>query len=121
MGRSKHAIWNKIELIQTPGSTEKAKCNKCEYQCSTLVQRMKDHWGKCKGRKRHGEKDEDTISIPPNQRSVISVQTTSHSVQKQTEIQITRAIIALNAPFRAVENEEFKKKLCNKNFEQSSE
>ena len=50
-GRTKDAIWSKFTLSSATGGTDKAKCSKCEYQCSTLVQRMRDHWGNCKGRK----------------------------------------------------------------------
>ena len=39
---------------------------------------------------------------------MISVLTTAPSVQKDAELQITRALVAVNPPFRAVENNEFK-------------
>ena len=44
---------------------------------------------------------------------MISVLTTAPSVQKEAELQITRALMAINAPFRAVENNEFKKLLTS--------
>ena len=67
-----------------------------QYACTTNER----SFGKCKGRRQHGEIDDEAISIPPKLKlSVISEQTTSPSVQKRTEIQITWAIIAMNARF----------------------
>ena len=46
MGRTKDAIWSTFTLLSATGDIDKAKCSKCEYQCSTLVQHMRDHWEK---------------------------------------------------------------------------
>ena len=73
---------------------------------------MRDHWENFKGRKREakvnaseqsGQSKEQGPSEPKRKKSVISVLTTA-PVQKEAELQITRALVAINTPFRAVEN-----------------
>ena len=47
---------------------------------------------------------------------MISVLTTAPSVQKEAELQVTGALVAINAPFRAVVNNDFKTLLTSSDF-----
>ena len=71
---------------------------------------MEDHWENCKGRKQEaktnaseqsGQLNEQDPSEPKRKQCVISVLTTAPPVQKEAELQLTRARVAINTPFRA--------------------
>ena len=57
MGRTRDTIWTNFILLSASGATDKVNYSKCEYACSAMVQRMRDHWESCKGRKREAETD----------------------------------------------------------------
>ena len=76
---------------------------------------MEDHWENCKGRKQEaktnaseqsGQLNEQDPSEPKRKQSVISVLTTAPPVQKEAELQLTRARVAINTPFRAKKNKQ---------------
>ena len=117
LGRTRDTICTKFTLLSASGATDKVKCSKCEHTCSALVQRMRDHWESCKGRKREAEADITELGATQTKmkQTVIPIQKTCPSFQKETELRITRALVAMNAPFRAVENKEFRKLLLKMN------
>ena len=62
MGQTRDTIRTKFTLLSASGATDKVNCSKCEYTCSAMVQRMRDHWESCKGRKREAETDITELS-----------------------------------------------------------
>ena len=115
MGQTRDTIRTKFSLLSASGATDKVNCSKCEYTCSAMVQRMRDHWESCKGRKREAETDITELSATQTKmkQSFISKRHLLHS--KKNLITKTRAHVAINPPFKAVENKEFRKLLLKMN------
>ena len=108
IGRRKSGVWQNFSEITIDGVTQ-AKCEFFNMDLVSNPERMRTHLNNCAAN--NTEKDEAGASSMKQTELSVPSFSTSKFMQHQTELQVTRYIVASNTAFLQVENKQFEKSL----------
>ena len=110
MGRKKGSIWSRFREIHVDG-VKRAKCKKCWTEFVNNAARMEKHVEK--GCTAPENLSESSSEEQPRRKSLkqttLGMVTTTSGKQHSIDLQVTRYLIASNAPFNAVAQPHFQK------------